>query len=86
MTFTDARPLRLLREVFTSGQQVQGARGPYTVITESLDETGSEHRLDIEVSWSEPDLRVDAAALLSLRHVPGADRARWLLAAAATRP
>ncbi len=76
----------MLREVFTSGQQVQGARGAYTVIADRLDETGSEHRLDIEVSWAEPDRRVEVAAVLSMRHVPGLGWARWLLAAAATRP
>ncbi|WP_215544861.1 hypothetical protein [Amycolatopsis sp. CA-230715] len=83
---TDERPLRLLHEIFTSGQQVEGSRGPYEVAAKRLIETEPEHRLEVEVVWAEPKLRVEVAALLVMRHSPGEERVRWLLAAAATRP
>lgn len=69
-----------------SGRAVEGARGPYTVIADRLDDTSAQHELDVEVTWAEPELRVDVAAILSARHTPGDRRAAWLLAAAAARP
>ncbi|MCR6488376.1 hypothetical protein M8542_36655 [Amycolatopsis sp. OK19-0408] len=86
VALADEGSLRSLRRELVSGQAVADARGPYTVLADRLDERGAQHELDVEVTWTEPGLRVEVAAILSLRHTPGDPRAAWLLAAAASRP